>query len=408
MSAAAEFPWRSQDPGTELRLLFADAPLGLAECQRQGYITALNPALERLLGCDPRLARSLRLADLVPPEERAECERLLGELFAGKRESFQIASHTRSANSRPLRWTAWRVRGKNSRPDYALAIAEDATANEAAEQRLERAERLETVGRLTGGVAHDFNNLLTGVLLYCDLLLANLEEGHRARRYVEEIRDAGGQAAGLVRQLLSVTRPTQGEGAPVCLNQIVEGMRSLLERLIGENIELTFQPDPALGLIQVAAAQARQILLNLVLNARDAMPSGGKIRIETSNCRVQVIGGSAASEGASIPCALFVVEDNGAGMDAATCSHLFEALFSTKEAGRGTGLGLATVHDIVTGCGGLIHVESAEATGTRVTVILPLTGPPAFHFNRTAMERREPEGKFSMEAKMEAKEEEKE
>jgi len=336
----------------------------------------LNPALERLLGCDPGLARSLWLVDLMPPEDRAESERLLRELFAGERDSFQIASKARAGHGRALRWTAWRVQGANGGPDYALALAEDATAIAEAEQRLRQAERLESVGRLTGGVAHDFNNLLTGVLLYCDLLLTNLEAGHRARQYAEEIRGAGLQAAGLVRQLLSVTRPAQGEAIPLCLNEIVESMRSLMERFIGENIELKFQLDPNLGLIQMAPAQARQILLNLVLNARDAMPGGGRITVETGNCRLQVLTEQCASGGpaASLPCALFVVEDNGSGMDAATRAHLFEALFTTKKAGKGTGLGLATVHDIVVGNGGLIHVDSAPDRGTRVTVILPLAG----------------------------------
>jgi len=356
----------------------------------------LNPALERLLGCDPSLARSLWLIDLIPPEDRAESERLLRELFAGERDSFQFGSKARSGHGRALRWTAWRVQGVNGEPDYALALAEDATTIEEAEQRLRQAERLESVGRLTGGVAHDFNNLLTGVLLYCDLLLTNLEAGHRARRYAEEIRGAGLQAAGLVRQLLSVARPARGDALPLCLNEIVESMRSLMERFIGENIELKVQLDPNLGLIQMAPAHARQILLNLVLNARDAMPGGGQIRVETSNCRLQVLTEQCADAGhaASLPYALFVVEDNGSGMDAATRAHLFEALFTTKEAGKGTGLGLATVHDIVAGNGGLIHVDSAPDCGTRVIVILPLAGPTAPHSHATSAKSEKTGGDF--------------
>jgi two-component system, cell cycle sensor histidine kinase and response regulator CckA len=254
------------------------------------------------------------------------------------------------------------------------AAAEFPWRPEDAEQPSRRAESLESVGRLTGGVAHDFNNLLTGVLLYCDLLLANLEPAHRARRYAEEIRNAGVQAAGLVRELMTVARPASGEAVPICLNDIVERLRNLLERLIGENVELNFRLDPNLGLIRMAPAQARQILLNLVLNARDAMPGGGQIRVETSNCRLQLLAErpAEASDAASIPCVLFVVSDNGSGMDAKTRARLFEAFFTTKEAGKGTGLGLANVHDIVTGHGGLIHVESAPGRGTRVAVILPL------------------------------------
>jgi len=153
-------------------------------------------------------------------------------------------------------------------------------------------------------------------------------------------------------------------------------MRNLLVRLIGENIELKFNLDPNLGLVKMDPTQSQQILLNLVLNARDAMPGGGTITVETSNCRVQALAEARPgnSNGTSLPCALFVVSDTGLGMDAKTQAHLFEAFFTTK-AGKGTGLGLATVYDIVSGSGGLIHVESALGCGTRVSAILPLVPP---------------------------------
>jgi two-component system, cell cycle sensor histidine kinase and response regulator CckA len=234
-----------------------------------------------------------------------------------------------------------------------------------------QAERLEAVGRLAGGVAHDFNNLLTGVLLYCDLLLANLEPNHRVRKYAEEIRRAGMQASSLVRQLLAVARPKSSEPCLLSLNEIAEGMQNLLTRLIGETIEMRFLLDPDLGLIKMDPTQAQQILLNLVLNSRDAMPAGGTITVETRNCRVQGLAENSAEANApTIPCALFVVTDTGSGMDSATRAHVFEAFFTTK--GQGTGLGLATVHEIVTSNGGLIHVDSAPGRGTRVTVLLPL------------------------------------
>jgi PAS domain S-box-containing protein len=373
MSVAAKMILTTQDPKTELDVLFQDSPFGLAQFQRQGNITALNPALEQMLGSRAGAARSLCFGDLVHPKDRSEAERLFGELFERQRDSFQINSHFGDANAQAVRWSAWRVAGTNGKADYALAMAEDSSRNYEAEQRLRQAERLEAVGRLAGGVAHDFNNLLTGVLLYCDLLLANLEPCHRVRKYAEEIRKAGMQATDLVRQLLKVARPASSEPRLFSLNDIAEGMRNLLVRLIGENIELTFNLHPNLGLIRMDPTQAQQILLNLVLNARDAMPGGGQITVETSNCKMQVIEESVPRPGspASIPCALFVVADNGSGMDAATRAHLFEAFFTTK-AGKGTGLGLATVYDIVTSNGGLIHVDSAPACGTKVSVLLPL------------------------------------
>lgn len=374
MSAAAEWSWTQPDPRTELELLFENAPLALAQCHARGTITALNPILQRMLDTKSRSGKRVALPELVLPEHRPECERFLDELLGGERDSFQLDSALPGANGSKLRWTAWRVSGAKGQQDFVLAMAQDHTGNGEAEQRLRQAQKLEAVGRLAGGVAHDFNNLLTGVLLYCDLLLASLEPNHRVRKYAEEIRKAGLQATGLVRQLLAVARPASSEPCLLSLNQIAEGMRNLLTRLIGENIEIEFHLDPNLGLVKMDPTQAQQILLNLVLNARDAMPGGGRVRVETGHCKVQVLSepGAEAHTGAAIPCASFVVSDNGSGMDETTRAHLFEAFFTTKAQGKGTGLGLATIHDIVTTNGGLIHVDSAPSHGTRVTILLPL------------------------------------
>ncbi len=336
----------------------------------------MNRALEQLLGIQP--GNRIRLMDLLDPQDRSAGARLFSELVDGKRDSFQIDSRT-GESKLCLRWTVWRFLEIDGPADGVLAMAEDLPGSEASDDRLKQAERLEAVGRLAGGVAHDFNNLLTGVLLYCDLLLATIEPLHRSRKYAEEIRKAGLQATGLVRQLLAIARPTSHEPRPLSLNEIAEGMRNLLVRLIGENIELSFQLDPHLGLVQMDPTQAQQILLNLVLNARDAMPTGGKISVETTNCKVEVLTDGVSSK-ASLPCALFAVADNGLGMDAATRARLFEPFFSTK-AGKGTGLGLVTVHDIVTTNGGLIHVDSEPAQGTRISVLLPLVPVPVIQPN---------------------------
>ncbi len=377
MSSAAKFAWPTQFSKSELRPLFDCAPVGLAQCQPEGTVTALNPALERMLGGRSSLPPSLCFADLISPQDRLEGQRFFRELFERQRDSFQLDSKVDGDNGHSLRWTAWRVPGTNGEADYALVLAEEAPYDQQAAQRLRQAEKLEAVGRLAGGVAHDFNNLLTGVLLYCDLLMAYLEPNHRVRKYAEEIRKAGMQATGLVRQLLAVARPAKSEPRLLSLNEVAEGMRNLLARLIGENIDLQFHLDPNLGLVKMDPTQSQQILLNLVLNARDAMPGGGHIIVETSNCKVQVLTEPCVIEPGndrvptSLPCALFVVADDGCGMDAATRAHLFEAFFTTK-AGKGTGLGLATVYDIVTSNGGLIHVDSAPVCGTRVSVLLPL------------------------------------
>ena len=371
MSAAAEVTWAQEVPKTAFRPLFEQAPLALVECQARGSISALNPALEEMFGI--RAGAAMRLADLVDVRDRGACERLISELFDGKRDSFQVDTHTPGATSRPIRWTAWRTGGDDGATNCILALAQEIPSVSDGEQRLRQAERLEAVGRLAGGVAHDFNNLLTGVLLYCDLLMVSLEKDHRARKYAEEIRKAGLQASGLVRQLLAITRPTNSVPRLLCFNEIAEGMHNLLARLIGENIDLQFRLDPNLGVIKIDSTQAQQILLNLVLNARDAMPGGGRITVETRNSRIEALIDTdlGTTSKASLPCALFAVEDNGSGMDDSIRAHLFEPFFTTK-AGKGTGLGLATVHDIVTTNGGLIHVGSQTGVGTRVTVLLPL------------------------------------
>jgi signal transduction histidine kinase len=221
-------------------------------------------------------------------------------------------------------------------------------------------------------VVHDFNNLLTGVMLYCDLLLTSLDARDRRRRYAEEIRSAIVQGTGLVKQLLVFARPQATPVRTLCLNQIARGMQDLLTRLIGENIALELLLDSELGDVTIDQAQAQQVLLNLVLNARDAMPNGGRITVETSNCRFQPVAETMASRGLpAFPCVLLVVGDNGHGMDVLTRQRLFEPFFTTKNAGQGTGLGLTTVRSIVTTNRGLIHFESEPGRGTSVMILLP-------------------------------------
>jgi two-component system, cell cycle sensor histidine kinase and response regulator CckA len=276
-------------------------------------------------------------------------------------------------------WTAWRLPAFGEEPANALLMAESEPGAGVAEKEQLQTQRWEAVGRLAGGVVHDFNNLLTGIMLYCDLLLSNLSQAgldqrdQRLRHYAEEIRSAIMQATGLVRQLLVFARPKTAEVRALSLNQIARDMQDMLTRLIGENIALDLHLDPNLGLVNIDQAQAQQVLLNLILNARDALPEGGRIVVETSNCNFRTVTDSPLTQvGASVfPCILLTVSDNGCGMDAQTRQRLFEPFFTTKGAGKGTGLGLTTIRSIVTTYRGLIHVESEAGRGTCVMILFP-------------------------------------
>jgi signal transduction histidine kinase len=241
------------------------------------------------------------------------------------------------------------------------------------EQQLRDAHKMEAIGRLVGGVAHDFNNLLTGMVLCSELILAGLEENSGLRRFAEEIRKAGEQGAGLIQQLMAVARQRAVEPQLLSLNDVVSDVRNLLTRLIGENIELVAELADDLGLVKMDPAQVQQIILNLVLNARDAMPDGGRVTLNTRNCYGSQPGGTKQKQSCD-SWVEFEVTDTGCGMDAETRSRLFEPFFTTKKPGHGNGLGLATVFRIVTHEGGRIAVESEPGRGTRVVVYLPRVG----------------------------------
>ena len=246
----------------------------------------------------------------------------------------------------------------------------DNTDRKRLEEQLRQAQKMEAVGRLAGGVAHDFNNLLTVISGYSDMVLAVLSENDPLRQGVEQIRKAGGRAAMLTQQLLAFSRKQVFQLKVIDLNTVVSDMKQMLHRLIGEHIELITQLDPRLCKVEVDVGQVQQVIMNLVVNSRDAMPDGGEIRIVTSNA---VLGEDAAIEyGVKAGSyALLSLADNGMGMDDETLSQAFEPFFSTKEEGKGTGLGLATVYGIVKQSKGGIIVRSELRMGTAVRILLP-------------------------------------
>ena len=257
-----------------------------------------------------------------------------------------------------------------------LVLSHDVTEQRRLEEHFRQAQKLEAVGRLAGGIAHDFNNLLTVILAECDLALADGVSRDSTRGSVGEIRKAAERAAILTRQLLSFSRRQVAEPSGLCVNSVVNDLSTMLTRLIGEDIDLKIQLDPLIGSTRADRGQIEQVLLNLVVNARDAMPEGGTLRIATENVRLEdAFARTNGSQSAGSYVAL-IVSDTGVGMSPDVQSHLFEPFFTTKGRGRGTGLGLATSYGIVRQTGGHFSVDSEPGMGTTMKVYLPRTEMP--------------------------------
>jgi signal transduction histidine kinase/ActR/RegA family two-component response regulator len=255
------------------------------------------------------------------------------------------------------------------------------------EQRLRQAHKMEAVGRLAGGVAHDFNNLLTIIRGHSDLLAERIQDDSQAKN-VDQVRKAADRAVGMTRQLLAFSRMQVLQPRALDLNSVIQEMSKMLPRLIGENIEYCFLPATGLATVMADPGQIEQVLMNLAVNARDAMPDGGKLQVSTAN--VELSAEEAAKRPAMSPgrYVLVLVADTGHGMDEETKAHIFEPFFTTKEVGKGTGLGLATVYGIVKQSGGFIWVESFPGRGTEFEVYLPATAAVAAGSTRQAVTTR--------------------
>ena len=353
---------------------------GVVATDREERVTFLNPVAEALTGWRRADALGRPLGEILPVIEEGSREPAgspardairarttahnLGAVLLIARDKTEIAIEQSAA---PLCDERGRLEG-------AILVFRDITGRRQLEEQLSQARKMDAVGRLAGGVAGDFNNLLTVITGYSDLLRAQIPAGSPLRRFADEILYAGERAAALTRQLLTFSSAQAVQPNAIDLNSTIAGMEPMLRRLLGDAVELIVLPGPALGYVQIDGGQMQQVILNLATNAREAMPNGGQLVLETSNLELD----EAAAKKAGVKPGAYVmlaVSDTGSGMDAETRSRLFEPFFTTKEHGKGSGLGLSMVYGTVKQNEGYITVYSQVNCGTIFEIYVPRAEP---------------------------------
>jgi PAS domain S-box-containing protein len=356
----------------ELMLQHAsDLILTLDADRRIGFA---SPSLPKLLGWPHEELVGRGLAELLHPDDAEAVLAALAATAQRREPGEPIAFRLRHADGswRSVEATASPARNQPG-PARVVVTARDIGARERLERELGHARRMEALGRFAGGVAHDFDNLLTAIQGYTGLLLRDLRFGDPQREALEEVRASSERAANLTRQLLAFGRRHAAESARVNLNDLVGNLVRLLPPMIGDDVSLVTMLAPALGPVRAEPGHLDQLVIHLVLNARDAMPHGGRLTLATSNEQVTDFDSRASPELPPGHYVLLTVRDTGSGIDPATLPSIFEPYFTTKRQGRG--LGLAVVYGIVKECGGHIEVESGPGRGTTVRVFLPMAEP---------------------------------
>ncbi|HKD01459.1 MAG TPA: ATP-binding protein [Terriglobales bacterium] len=366
LRSAQEGLWRSE---VNFRSLVTNAPYGICRCDSAGILQSANPALVTMLGYSSA-------PELVG--------RNLANLYVDSQEWFVLADHFRSlqrftglmadwrrkdGSSTAVRLSGRAIRGEHKQIFFEL-FSEDVTEHRALEQQLRQAQKMEAVGRLAGGIAHDFNNLLMVISGYSEFLLDRIGNEPSVRGPAQEIANASGRATSLTRQLLAFSRKQMLTPKVLDLNAIVTENLKMLTRVIGEDIELVMIPGAELGAVKADPGQIEQVIMNLAVNARDAMPRGGKLTIETSNVTLEESPNQHQATQKPGEYVMISISDTGVGMNSETQSHIFEPFFTTKGP-KGTGLGLSTVYGIVKQSGGYIWVYSETHRGTTFKIYLP-------------------------------------
>ncbi|HET7151182.1 MAG TPA: PAS domain S-box protein [Candidatus Acidoferrum sp.] len=373
------------------RLLFSHNPLPTWVIDRETLrFLEVNEAAVRVYGYSQEEFKKMTILDVRPEEEKARMLQYLKEnsgdgLYHGhwkhrKKDGKVIEVET---TVHELEYSGKRVR---------LIVAQDVSERHILEQQLRQSQKMEAVGRLAGGVAHDFNNLLMVIKGHTELLRSVLPPAEEYRRKIEQIDRAADRASGLTRQLLAFSRLQVLQPHVMNLNEVVNDMGRLLPRLIGEDIDLIIRTADDLGAIRADASQMEQVIMNLVVNARDAMPEGGKLIIETSNVELDSLYSDRHPIVRQGRYVLLSVSDTGTGMNAETQAHIFEPFFTTKAQGKGTGLGLATVYGVVKQSGGFIWVYSELGQGTTFKIYIPRVDQPVDRLSPVAPSSETPRG----------------
>ena len=366
------------DTEQRFRMLFRESPLGIALVGVDGRPVLTNAALQEMLGYTAEELNGMPFSDFTHPDDCAADMELFQQLIQGARKSFKIQKRYVRKDGQVI-WARLSVsvaREAGGHPEYFMGMVEDITEHRNLEAQFIEAQKMEVIGKLASGVAHDFNNIL-GVILMCgDLITLRLPPDSPLREYAEEIRLASERAAGLTRQLLLFSRDQPVQTVVLDLNNVVKEMDKMLRRLIGENNSLMVVPGEQTGRIKADPGHVGQVLMNLAVNARDAMPNGGKLSIATSNVTLDENEAPARAGAKPGDYVMLSVSDTGTGMTDEVKAHLFEAFFTTKPAGKGTGLGLATCQTIVRQSGGHISVQSEVGRGTTFQVYFPRVEQP--------------------------------
>jgi two-component system, cell cycle sensor histidine kinase and response regulator CckA len=345
--------------------------------QRDGRIQWVNPAFTSLtgysaaeaIGQNPRLLQSGQ-------HDRPFYANLWQTILAGRVWRGEMINRRKDGSLYPEDQTITPVRNARGEITHFIGIKQDVTERKRLEEQFLQAQKMEAVGHLASGVAHDFNNILTVILGYADLMEQELKPGDSTGPLVEEVRAAAERAVGLTKQLLIFSRKQKMQPVVLDPNEVLTGMQKMLQRIVDETIELTFTPGPAIGRVKADSGYLGQVVLNLVVNARDAMPNGGKLTIATSNCTLNENSTPTRTGQAAGDYVMLSVSDTGCGITDEVQARMFETFFTTKPEGKGTGLGLATCQTIVQQSGGHIEFDSEVGRGTTFRVYLPRADQP--------------------------------